>query len=193
MWSLGCASGQELYSLAMLFAEYLGNTATRVELVGSDLSAEAISRARRGRYPAEELLEIPRTWRARYCERHGDEFSIRSELRHQIIFAKRDALRCRPFCRIDLILCRNVLLYFTREAQDRVLASLHFVLNDGGYMVLGANEAPTYCSPTRELRIYRRMPCLGTHPWVRYGCSVLDGFVHSPSKSRDAGREDLWG
>ena len=142
VWSAGCASGEEAYSIAMLLAEGLGREAyrDRVKIYATDVDDEALSVARHATYTAAQVEGVPTDLLGRYFEQIDGAHVFRHDLRRQVIFGRHDLISDAPISRIDLLLCRNTLMYFNAETQARVLARLHFALNDGGYLFLGRAE-----------------------------------------------------
>ena len=163
LWSAGCATGQEAYSLAILLAEQLGNELERagVRIFATDLDASAIEFARSGVYPRTAVEHLPPELLERYFNRTDGEFEVSKRIRSMVIFGEHDLVQRAPFPHIDLVLCRNVLMYFTTELQRRALHLFAFALRDGGALVLGKSESlnplPEYFEPEQaHLRIYRR-------------------------------------
>ncbi|HEY1320562.1 MAG TPA: CheR family methyltransferase [Streptosporangiaceae bacterium] len=144
IWSAGCASGEEAYTLAVLFAEALGEERFRrsVKIYATDADSEALVDARHGRYREKDLITAFGEERTdRFFERDGDMGVFRGDLRRALIFGRHDLVQDPPISRIDLVTCRNTLMYFTAEVQAKILASFHFALNPGGYLFLGKAEA----------------------------------------------------
>ena len=163
IWSAGCATGEEAYSLGILVAEVLGATQSelKVRIFATDLDGEAIGFARRGIYPASALEGVPKVLQDRYFSRSGSDFEISKEIRALTVFGQHDLGQRAPFPRTDLILCRNVLIYFTPELQRRALQSFAFSLRDGGYLVLGRAESVSpyrehYVVEEAQHKVYRR-------------------------------------
>jgi two-component system CheB/CheR fusion protein len=142
VWSAGCASGQEAYSLAMLWCECLGDEAfiRRVKIYATDVDAQAIDIGRHARYPRRVIGESPVDIE-KYFAGNASSVAFRSELRRSIIFGRHDLVQDPPISRIDLLLCRNTLMYLTTETQRRILKNLHFAVRDDGLLVLGRSEA----------------------------------------------------
>jgi two-component system CheB/CheR fusion protein len=143
VWSAGCATGEEAYSIAMLFADLLGEAldAARVRIFATDIDPEAIAHARHGIYPAAALSNLSAERVARYFVRLPDDrFQVKKRLRSCVVFGEHDLAQRAPFPRIDLVVCRNVLIYFTSELQRRVLQVFAFALREGGHLVLGRAE-----------------------------------------------------
>jgi two-component system, chemotaxis family, CheB/CheR fusion protein len=164
IWSAGCATGEEAYSLAMLLAEELG-AASRllsIRIFATDLDAEAVAFARRGVYPRSALHSLPEGMIERYFSRNGESYEVKKEIRSLVVFGQHDLAQRAPFPRLDIALCRNVLIYFTADLQKRALNLFAYSLRDQGYLILGKAET---VSPVPELfslahprlRIYRRV------------------------------------
>jgi two-component system CheB/CheR fusion protein len=163
LWSAGCATGEEAYSLAILVMEALGKRLgeIHVRIFATDLDDEAIAFARHGVYPASAFDGVPHEYVVRYFTERREGFEINKTVRNLTVFGQHDLAQRAPFPRIDLILCRNVLIYFTKELQQRALQIFAFSLHDGGYLVLGKAETtsplPEYFEPAhRVYKVYRR-------------------------------------
>ena len=163
IWSAGCATGEEAYSLAMLVVDGLGDAADQfnVRIFATDVDGEAIAFARRGIYPAASIAELPADLVERHFVRVGDGYEVRKRIRAITVFGQHDLGQRAPFPRVDLALCRNVLIYFTSELQKRALQLFAFSLRDGGYLVLGKAESTTplpdyFVLSQPKLKIYRR-------------------------------------
>jgi len=161
IWSVGCAGGEEPYSLALLLAE-LNTQGLRVSLLGTDINQDILARARRAVFPAQRLAEVPPPVLERYFHPEGQDFRLCDEIRRQVEFRRHDILGEDDYPAADLTLCRNVLIYFSREEQDRILKRFAATVPAGGILVLGRTE--TLLGETRDLflaesaaeRIYRR-------------------------------------
>ena len=144
IWSVGCASGEEAYSLAVVLAEATGEDRFRqsVKVYATDADSDALVAARQGRYKEKDLVDAFGEERARrFFDFQGACGSFRSGLRRSLIFGRHDLVQDPPISRIDLVACRNTLMYFTPQVQLGVLATLQFALNPGGYLFLGNSEA----------------------------------------------------
>jgi two-component system CheB/CheR fusion protein len=141
-WCAGCATGEEAYTLAIVLAEALGDEAfrDRVKIYATDLDEAALAQARLGAYPASEVADVPPEIVERYFERRGQQVVFRKDLRRTIIFGRNDLMQDAPISRVDLLACRNTLMYFDAPTQSKVLARFHFALNDDGYLFLGRAE-----------------------------------------------------
>ena len=142
VWSAGCASGAEAYSLAILLAEALGETAfhERVKLYATDVDEDALAEARAATYTAKEVEGVPPELLERYFDETDGGYGFRKDLRRAVIFGRNDLVQDAPISRIDVLACRNTLMYFTAETQDRILRRLHFALCDEGVLFLGKSE-----------------------------------------------------
>jgi two-component system CheB/CheR fusion protein len=144
VWSAGCATGQEVYSLAIVLAEALGADAfrERVKLYGTDADEDALNTARAASYSAKDLETVPPALAKRYFDPHGSRFVFRPDLRRAVIFGRHDVVQDAPISRVDLLVCRNTLMYFNAETQQKVLQRFHFALNGEGhsYLFLGRAE-----------------------------------------------------
>nr|WP_157647515.1 CheR family methyltransferase [Actinomycetospora chiangmaiensis] len=142
VWSAGCASGEEAYGLAMVFAEALGieEFRARVKVYATDVDEDALAAARQATYGEKELQALPPGWRERYFERTGSRWTFRSDLRRCVIFGRNDLVQDAPIGRLDLLVCRNTLMYLNAETQSRVLRRFHFALNTAGVLFLGKAE-----------------------------------------------------
>ena len=163
IWSAGCATGEEAYSLAILLreAQAAAEDPVPVRIFATDLDEEAVAFARRGVYPESVLANIPPDVVERDFIRHGDGFEVAKPVRSLVVFGQHDLGYRSPFPRIDLVLCRNVLIYFTPELQKRALQLFAFSLREGGHLVLGKAELTTpyaehFILDQPRLKIYRR-------------------------------------
>ena len=143
IWVAGCASGEEAYSLAILCAEVLGERLAkyRVQIFATDIDDEALNVARRGIYPAAALAEIPPEQLTRHFRPLSNAYEAGKHLRDMIVFARHNLVSDPPFLRLDLVSCRNVLIYFDAPLQSRVLQTFHFGLAKGGLLFLGRSES----------------------------------------------------
>lgn len=142
IWVIGCSTGQEVYSLVIELMEGLqgATTHTDVQVFATDISDWALSKARTGWYPDTLSDEIPPDRLARYFTRETGGFRINKTIRDRCVFAKHDITADIPFSKMDLVTCRNVLIYFGPLLQARVFQSFHFALKPGGYLLLGSSE-----------------------------------------------------
>ncbi|MFI5664426.1 CheR family methyltransferase [Streptomyces sp. NPDC051684] len=165
VWSAGCSSGEEAYSLAIMFAEALGieETLNRVKIYGTDVDDEALRDARAGLYPTKTLEPLSDALREKYFEQNGARYSFRADLRRRVIFGRHDITRDAPISRLDLLVCRNALMYFNVEAQTQIIDRFHFALREGGFLFLGKaemllNDADRFDVVSMRQRVFRRRP-----------------------------------
>ena len=142
IWSAGCASGEEAYTLAIVLAEMLGPAEfrDRVKIYATDVDEEALTYARHGSYTEREIRGVPAEFLDRYFDLTGDRYVFRKDLRRSVIFGRNDLVQDAPISRIDLLVCRNTLMYFNAETQARILSRFHFALTDTGVLFLGKAE-----------------------------------------------------
>ncbi|MBV9963029.1 MAG: PAS domain-containing protein [Parafilimonas sp.] len=162
IWTAGCATGEEAYSLAILCAEKVAGVidAPKVQIFATDIDETAIATAREGLYSINDLADVSPERLRRYFSREGDEYRIRREVRETIMFANHNFLKDPPFSHLDLISCRNVMIYLNHVAQERVAETFHFALNPGGYLFLGSSESvdgatDLYANYNRENHIFQ--------------------------------------
>ncbi|MDB6174302.1 MAG: putative chemotaxis CheB/CheR fusion protein [Chthoniobacteraceae bacterium] len=142
IWVPGCATGEEAYSIAMLAQELIAARGESWELkvFATDADESSIAWAGRGIYPKTIAADVPPELLARYFVTDGEHLKIRPELRARVVFARQNILRDPPFTRLDLISCRNLLIYLQVSQQRRVIDLMHFALRSGGYLLLGMSE-----------------------------------------------------
>jgi chemotaxis methyl-accepting protein methylase len=169
IWSAGCATGEEPYSLAVLCREHAARRGEdprldRIRIIASDVDAPALSAASRGRFTTAAFADTAPSVMDRYFPLENGLHTVSSEIRNMVAFERRDVLEGRgPGGRFHMIVCRNVIIYFTRPTQERLFESFHDLLLPGGFLVLGKVE--TLLGKSRELfepvssreRIFRRM------------------------------------
>ncbi|HEX8404943.1 MAG TPA: CheR family methyltransferase [Duganella sp.] len=161
-WVAACATGEEAYSLAMLMADQaaLMENPPAFQVFASDIDDDAIDVARAGNYPAAIITDVAPSRLRQFFNKDNDRYRIRKSIRDRILFASHNLLRDPPFSRLDLISCRNLLIYLNRDVQVRVLQMFHFALRPGGYLFLGSSESaesvPDFFIPVdKKNRIYR--------------------------------------
>jgi two-component system CheB/CheR fusion protein len=143
-WVIGCSSGEEAYSLAMVFTEAMQRLATAheisLQIFASDLSPDAISVARRGHYPLSIRRDISQDRLARFFSAHETHYQINQDIRDMVLFAQHDVLLDPPFTRLDLLACRNLMIYLDARLQRRLVPLFHYSLRTGGVLLLGTSE-----------------------------------------------------
>jgi len=145
VWVAGCATGEEAYSMAMALSDAVATFSAppRFQVFATDIDAEAIAVARAGLYTNSDVADVSPERLRRFFVREGEDYRVRRELRDGLLFTVHNILRDPPFSVVDLVSCRNLLIYLNRMAQDRVMELLHFSLRPGGYLFLGASELLT--------------------------------------------------
>jgi two-component system CheB/CheR fusion protein len=151
VWIPGCSTGEEAYSIGILLKEFGANKpgAPKIQIFASDIDEEALQIARVGRYPATIAKDVPQALLERYFVREDGTYRIVSELREVCLFSSHNLLRDAPFSKLDLISCRNMLIYLTPELQNRLIPLFHYSLRIGGYLFLGSSE-----NVTRHTRLF---------------------------------------
>jgi two-component system CheB/CheR fusion protein len=142
VWSAGCASGEEAYTLAMILAEALGveEFRQRVKVYATDVDEDGLTQARHATYDERQVRTVPAPLLERYFDQAGGRFAFHKDLRRSVIFGRNDLVQDAPISKIDLLACRNALMYFNAETQSRILSRLHFALAPSGVLFLGKAE-----------------------------------------------------
>ncbi|MDA8197460.1 MAG: EAL domain-containing protein [Actinomycetota bacterium] len=189
VWIPGCASGEEAYTIAMLFSEKLGARLSdiRLQLFATDIDERALSIARSGVYPAAALENLDPNLILKYFNFNGRNYEISKNLRDSIIFAKQNLAVDPPFLRLDLISCRNVLIYLDQNLQSAALSSFHFALNPAGILFLGRSESVSaqehlFRPLDRKNRIFNKV-ALGLAPHT--STDTLQRHLLTKSSRRD--------
>lgn len=165
IWSAACSTGEEAYSLGMLFSDYAQirphhDDEVHLQLFATDIDDRSLEAARTGVYPEAIITDVPPMRLRQYFVKEQNHYRMQKELRERILFARHNILRDPPFSRLDLISCRNLMIYLDRDIQIEVLRMFHFALNAGGYLFLGSSETADACSQLfepvdKKNRIYR--------------------------------------
>ena len=163
-WVVGCASGEEAYSVAMLLLEQADSAGVRpeqVQVFASDLDESALATARDGRYPDPIAADVPERYLDRFFRREGTEYVVRGGVRERVLFTPHNLLKDPPFSKLDLISCRNLLIYLRRNLQTSVFDLFSYALNDHGFLFLGNSESAdvsdeNFRAVDKTNRIYRR-------------------------------------
>jgi two-component system CheB/CheR fusion protein len=183
VWVPGCATGEEVYSIAICLLERAGELASNpsVQIFASDLSESALEKARAGLYLANIAQDVSAERLQRFFTKVDGHYQISKTVREACVFARHDVAKDPPFSRMDLISCRNVLIYMEPRLQERVFATFHYALNPGGFLVLGTSEsvgaASAFLAPLDEKRrIYSRKKTAGpAHPRFTAGVFRAEG------------------
>ena len=172
-WTIGCSTGEEAYGLAILFSEAAGKLEIRpqIQIFASDLDENSIRYARDGLYPAAIEADVSSERLERFFTPEGDHYRIRREIRDVVLFTHHSVLRDAPFSRLDLISCRNLLIYLDREIHDTVFDILHYALRPGGFLFLGSSESAESSPELFQIvdkghRIYQSKPWRHKQPHI---------------------------
>lgn len=171
VWVPGCATGEEVYSLAILLREHMDkmDTPPRVQLFATDIDERALNIARTARYPGTLLDSVSPERRERFFIADGESYLVSKQIRELCIFSPHSVLRDPPFSRIDLVSCRNLLIYFGGTIQKQVFPTFHYALRSGGYLFLGMSENTTQFSDMfgpvdKKHRIFQRRSDIAVRP-----------------------------
>jgi two-component system CheB/CheR fusion protein len=194
VWSAGCSSGEEAYSVAMLLVRALGEEAfrERVKIYATDIDEDALTQARHAAYEPKALEDVPADLVERCFERTDHHYAFRRDLRRSLIFGRNDLVQDAPISRIDLLLCRNTLMYFTAETQSRILARLNFALRDAGYLFLGKSEmllthGNLFEPRNLKQRVFSRVP----RPTMRDRLAFMTNGDPAPAPDIAAGLREI--
>ncbi|WP_245515469.1 CheR family methyltransferase [Rhizobium deserti] len=164
VWVLGCATGEEAYSIAMLLREHMASLdyPPEVQIFATDLDARALAIARAGRYSAAISSQVRSDRLARWFVREGDTYCVAKDLREMCIFSPHNIVKDAPFSRVDILSCRNLLIYLDSDLQNRVIPIFHFSLRPSGILFLGSSENVTrhsklFAPVDRKSRLFRRL------------------------------------
>ena len=186
IWSAGCASGEEAYTLAILMAEVLGaeEFRQRVKIYATDVDEEALNQARQATYSAKDIQVLPAKLQAKYFEVSENNYVFRQDFRRSVIFGRHDLLQDAPISRLDLLVCRNTLMYFNAETQGRIMARFHFALNDTGYLFLGKAEMLLHCNLFTPIDLKNRIFSKASVPNLRNRLLVMSNAVEEEYQPR---------
>ncbi|MBR0662601.1 response regulator [Roseomonas oryzicola] len=200
IWVPGCSTGEEAYSLAILFHERIAATQRdiKLQIFGSDVDPDAIAAARDGLYPVSIKADVTPERLARYFTRESQGYRVSSELRASVVFTVQDVLTDAPFSRLDMVSCRNLLIYLSPEAQSKVISLFHFALRHGGILLLGGSETIGNAPGRFEVvskpgRIYRhigrsRPGELG----LLFGAGIIDRLGRPAGKATSPARSNAY-
>jgi two-component system, chemotaxis family, CheB/CheR fusion protein len=187
IWVAGCATGEEAYSLAILFAEKLFNTTDTptVQIFATDIDEDALAVARDGVYSINDAADVSPDRLRRFFTKENDDYKIRRELREMILFANHNIIKDPPFSKLDMVTCRNMLIYLNQIAQTRAIQTIHFGLNPGGFLFIGSSESidsspELFVQVSKEHYVYqsrqvalRPIPVSDIQPSFRFGMSRI--------------------
>jgi two-component system CheB/CheR fusion protein len=190
IWVPGCATGEEAYSVTIALLEYLGDRlpAPVIQVFGTDVSEVALQKARAGVYGTNVLHHVSAERLQRFFAKQNGEYRIAKEIRDLCLFARQDVTRDPPFSRLDLISCRNLLIYLDDAAQRRILRTFHYALRPQGMLFFGPAESVSQSTglfeqADKHFRVFRRMPNSG-------GGSIGERGAGSGARALDSGADD---
>ncbi len=200
VWVPACATGEEAYSITMLLC-YEFEVACRrkeIQVFATDLNDRALEKAREGKYPASVVSDIPPDYLRNFCTCSEDGLfvHINKEVRERVVFARQDLLTDPPFSRLDLVICRNLLIYLEPDAQEKCIAIFHYALKEGGYLFLGNAESTNRNSALfkslghKKARLYQK---LEARPATRLPLAVplaAERSNLSPARQATAGQKE---
>ena len=164
VWVLGCATGEEAYSIAILLREYSArlDAVPHIQIFATDIDNRALAQARVGRFSASAVEDVTPERLARWFVKEGDTYCVVKELREMCIFSQHNLIKDAPFSRLDLVSCRNLLIYLNADLQNRVIPLFHFALRPGGFLFLGNSENVTrhsklFVTVDRRYRIFKHV------------------------------------
>lgn len=199
VWVPGCSTGEEAYSIAILFRELIEDTQQdrKIQIFATDIDANAIESARPGIYPESIAADVPPQILRRFFRRHGISYEVDRTIRDMLVFAVQSVIKDPPFSKIDLISCRNLLIYMKADLQKQVLPLFHYSLTEGGYLFLGTSETvgdhtELFEEVDRKWKIFRRRG--GEPHWYRGIEQHVQAFLSSretlSTHLHDAARSD---
>ncbi|WP_013334227.1 CheR family methyltransferase [Gloeothece verrucosa] len=195
VWSAGCAAGQEIYSLTILLAEVLGTDEClkRVQVYATDIDEVALTQAREGIYSEQQMIGLSANLIEKYFKPIEGNYVFDRTLRHKIIFGKHDLAKNAPISKIDLLVCRNVLMYFYSETQSSILVRFHFALKNTGFLLLGQTDILTqhreiFTPINLKLRIYAK----GLNLEVEHVLSLNPKSSKKPTLARFTTDQSFW-
>jgi chemotaxis methyl-accepting protein methylase/Skp family chaperone for outer membrane proteins len=191
-WSVGCSTGEEAYSLAMAFKEALDEVkpaaSFKLQIFATDLDPDAIDKARQGAYPANIVADVSADRLHRFFVKNGDGYRVGKEIREMITFATQNVVMDPPFTRVDILVCRNLLIYLTPELQKKLMPLFHYSLNPGGVLFLGSSEAVStftdlFAPLDLKSRLFRRRESVAQAEPVAFPASFNPAKPEVPKES----------
>ena len=148
VWVPACATGEEAYSFAMMLIDLLGDAAKsyKIQVFATDIDLDAMRHARKGAYSTTTVEGLDKAYVSKYFDAMGQNFQIKKPIREMVVFARQDLIKDPPFVKVDVISCRNVLIYFNTDLQDRIFQVFHYALNPEGHLFLGKSESVGRCA-----------------------------------------------
>jgi len=200
VWVVGCATGEEAYSLAILIVEQLIELKKNLEvkIFASDIDKSALLYASKGIYPASISQDVTEERLEKFFVKEGEQYKVRENIRKMLIFADHDIVKQPPYGKIDLISCRNLLIYINPILQKKILTSLHFCLNLGGYLFLGPSESlgdlkKSFTEVNKKWRIFKSIEVIRNYREAAYSTPGLEkpsnnlNYQSTPQKRTEKG------
>lgn len=196
VWVTACATGEEAYSVAMLLDEYASTLdhPPAIQVFATDIDETAIHQARQARYLETIAGDVSPERLRRYFVVEQGRYRVKEELRERVLFAHHNVLRDPPFSRLDLVTCRNLLIYLNRTAQEQVVRLFHFSLRPGGHLLLGSAESldgvsELFTTVSKAQRLFQQRPQTSARPLIlQGGTAPLSAPMHQGSSTRTAPR-----
>lgn len=180
VWVAGCASGEEAYSIAILLREYMDETHMefRIQIYATDLDDDAIAAARSGSYPPNIAQDVTPERLRHFFIKDDAGYKVKKNLREMVVFAVQNVIKDPSFTRLDLLSCRNLMIYLEPEQQDRLISNFHYALKPGGVLFLSSSESITnspdlFSALNRKWKFYRANPTVATPHILLFGHSPL--------------------
>ena len=191
IWVPACSTGEEAYSIAMVLAECMADTGRSlpVQIFGTDLDEEAIAKARGGTYPTSIAADVSLERLRKFFTREDHHYKIKKKVREMVIFAPQNIIKDAPFTKLDMLCCRNLLIYFNAELQKKMLPLFHYGLKEDGVLFLGSSESigtatDLFAMKDKKWKIYKRLPnARARHPMPQFPTA---GPVAEPGVARRA-------
>src|SRR5450759_172515 len=190
VWVAGCASGEEAYSIAMLLREFMDETENefRVQIYATDLDEDAIAAARSGSYPPNITQDVTPERLRRFFTKDDAGYKVKKNIREMVVFAVQSVIKDPPFTRLDLLSCRNLMIFLEPEQQNRLVPNFHYALKPGGVLFLSSSESITnhpelFSALNRKWKFYRASHAVAATPAPRFGRSpLMDKVSKAPDK-----------
>ncbi len=198
VWVAGCSTGEEAYSMAILIEEFCAahDYPQKVKIIATDIKEEAIDKARLGLYSIKDLMGVNKLRLEKFFDREGDKYRIKKQIRNKVVFAIHDITSDPPFARVDILTCRNLLIYLDKNSQQKVLENLVFALNIGGFLVLGKSETAVDISydlksVNNVSKIYKRVKNKRISPRANFDLTYQDSLFAPLSSLQNENEESM--
>jgi len=187
-WVTGCSSGEEAYSIAILFYDAVRSNNKQIELqiFATDIDQEAVAKARAGRYPDNIAADVPEEVLQRHFAEEEGGYRIKKHIRNTVVFAEQSLIKDPPFSRLDMVSCRNLLIYLNLDIQKRIIQLFHYALETGGYLFLGPSETLSgfdnlFDTVEKKWKIYRRLEGITPRKNINFGSGFGMAIDHEDS------------